>query len=321
MMERQNFTNKIIDLLSFLQAKVELSNLINLTDTNIHSENFYRDFLNLVYGYKLQNINIIEPNAVAIDLGDDENKLAIQVTSTSAISKTKKTVTAFIKKKLYEKYDLLIILNITTKANHREDFIGDKETYKLDTKNDIWDKSKLIKDIYDLPLDHIRKICAFLKDEIKFAPDLTLAKEIQTIMSLIGYLSDESQPSAGNGFIEAPDPDGKINKRFADHSEFLTKEYQNLYIEYGEVLTDVMQQSDLGHTRIRRLGLHLMITSDSILNSCNGDARKALEELVEKYKSILSDNGIEYDESAIKFFLVDQLIRCNVFPNKKEDHV
>lgn len=320
MMERQTYTDKIIELLSFLKVKVELSNPINLTDVNIYSENFYRDFLNLVYGYKLRNINIIEQNATAIDLGDEEKKIAFQITSTSDLSKTKKTVAAFINKKLYEKYDRLVILNITTKANHRDNHVGDQAAYQLNTKEDIWDISNLIKDINDLSLNRIKEICTFLKNEIKFNSDQTLAKEIQTFMSLIGYLSDECQPSAGNGFLEAPDPNGKIHKRFADHSDFLTREYQNLYIEYGQVLTDVMQQSDIGHTRVRRLGLHLMTTSDSVLTSCNGDAKNALEALVEKYKSILSENKVEYDESAIKFFLVDQLIRCNVFPNKEKKH-
>ncbi|MCK5122500.1 MAG: SMEK domain-containing protein [Methylococcales bacterium] len=39
----------------------------------------------------MENINTISPNAEAIDLGDLKNKTAIQVTSTSAIAKTRKT--------------------------------------------------------------------------------------------------------------------------------------------------------------------------------------------------------------------------------------
>ena len=197
---------------------------------------------------------------------------------------------------------------------------GDQATYQLATKEDIWDITDLIKDINNLSLERIKEIYAFLNNEIRFTSDSTLAKEIHTFMSLIGYISDESQPSAGNGFLEAPDPNRKIYKRFADYSGFLTKEYQDLYTEYGQVLTDVIQQSDIGHTRIRRLGLHLKITSDNVLTSCNGDAKKGLEALVEKYRDILSNNRVEYDESAIKFFLVDQLIRCNVFPNKEKKH-
>lgn len=318
MIERQTYINEIIERLTFLKTKVDLSKALNLTDINIHSENFYRDFLNLLYGYDLQNINIIEPNASAIDLGDKAKRIAFQVTSTADLSKTKKTVSFFISKNLYSEYDRLVMLNITTKANHREKFVGDESTYQLNVKEDIWDMGEIVRDINDLKLDQIKKVHAFLKEEIKLTSDQVLVKEIRTFISLIGYLSDESQPSAGNGFIDAPDPDGKINKRFADYSNFLTKEYQDLYIEYGQVLADVIQQSDIGHARVRRLELHLKSNSDNILTECKGNAKEALGKLVEKYKILLSDNSIEYDESAIKFFLVDQIIRCNVFPNKEE---
>jgi hypothetical protein len=318
MIERQTYINEIIERLTFLKTKVDLSKALNLTDINIHSENFYRDFLNLLYGYALQNINIIEPNASAIDLGDKAKRIAFQVTSTASLDKTKKTVKSFIRKKYYLDYDRLVMLNITTKANHREKFVGDESTYQLNVKEDIWEMGEIVRDINALELDQIKKVLAFLKEEIKLTSDQVLVKEIRTFISLIGYLSDESQPSAGNGFIDAPDPDGKINKRFADYSNFLTKEYQDLYIEYGQVLADVIRQSDIGHARVRRLELHLKSNSDNILTECKGNAKEALGKLVEKYKILLSDNSIEYDESAIKFFLVDQIIRCNVFPNKEE---
>ncbi len=316
-MERQSYIDKIIERLSFLKSKVELSTPLNFTDINIHSENFYRDFLNLLYGYKLENINILETNAEAIDLGDEKQKLAFQVTSTSDLSKIRKTVASFIKKKLYEKYETLVIINITKKSKYRVRHVGNENVFQLDTNEDIWDISNIIKDINDLKLDKIKSIYEFLKEQISFAADAILAKEICTFMSLIGYLSDDNHPSAGVGFIEEPDPDGKINKRFADHSEFLKNEYVQLYEEYGQVLQDVMEQSDLGHTRIRRLSLHLKTFSDKVLTEQTGDAQDALTVLVQHYEDLLSVNGAEHDTPSIRFFLVDQLIKCNVFPNKE----
>jgi hypothetical protein len=81
-----------------------------------------------------------------------------------------------------------------------------------------------------------------------------------------------------------------------------------------------MEQSEIGFTRIRRLGLHLKYTSDAILTEYRGNPQLALKRLVEKYSLILSENSIEFDQGAIKFFLVDQLIKCNVFPNKVETY-
>jgi hypothetical protein len=320
MIERQSLLNFISDRLAIIKSKVEISNPTNLTDVNIISENFYRDLLNIVFGYKLINLNIIAQNAPAIDLGDSEKRIAFQVTSTSTLAKTRKTVTAFISNKLYETYDRLIILNITVKSNHQEEFVGELGTYQLSTKNDIWDVSDLYKVICDLTTKQIQQVSDFLKAEIKIGVDQTIAKEIRTFISLIEIISDEGQRSAGTGFIEAPDPEKKISRRFADYADYLRKEYQDLYTEYGQVLIDVLAQPDIGHVRIRRLGLHLKSTSDSVLNECDGDATRALSKLVLKYNGLLSENGSDFDEGAIKFFLVDQLIKCNVFPNKVTEH-
>ncbi len=316
---RQDLMDNIIEKLTFVKSKVEVSNPLNLTDVNIISENFYRDFLNLVFGYELKNINKIVQNAASIDLGDDKNKICFQVTSTSTLTKSKKTVDGFIEKKYHEKYSRLIILNIVSKSKHQEPKLGTAAVYELDTKEDIWDVSSLLKEIVDKEdINEIQAISDFLDKEIKFVAKHSLAKEIVTFMSLITYLSDDAQAGAGAGFIEKPDPEGKIYKRFSDHAAFLTKEYQDLYAEYGLVLKDVLQQADMGQARVRRLAIHLKIESDSVLTEANDDPKKALDLLVTKYEKTLKEKGLLFDLTAIRFFLLDQLIACNVFPNKVE---
>jgi hypothetical protein len=314
---RQDLMDNIIEKLTFVKAKVEVSNPLNLTDVNIISENFYRDLLNLVFGYRLKNINKIVQNAASIDLGDEDNKICFQVTSTSTLTKSKKTVDGFIAKNYHEKYDRLVILNIVSKSKHQDPKIGDAAKYELNTKDDIWDVSSLLKEIGDKDdIDEIQAISDFLDKEIKFEAKHSLAKEIVTFMSLITYLSDEAQPAAGTGYMDKPDPDGKIYKRFSDHAGFLTKEYQDLYTEYGLVLKDVLQQADMGQARIRRLAMHLKNESDKVLTDTNDDPKKALNVLMVKYEDVLKQKGSLFDLTAIRFFLLDQLIACNVFPNK-----
>jgi hypothetical protein len=317
MFTRKDLIDNIIDKLSFLKTKVEFSTPLNLTDTNIIAENFYRDLLNLIYGYNLDNINKIVPNAAAIDLGDTMEGLCIQVTSTNKLVKTATTVKKFIEKDLHQKFKRLVILNIVEKSNHREDKIGDKGTYQLDTKKDIWDLGTLIEDIsYKEDVDEIEAISKFLDKEIKFVSNSTVAKEIITFTSLVSLLSDESQPAAGNGYLENPDPENKVFNRFSEHAEYLTNEYLNLYIEYGLVLKDVLEQADMGQARIRRLGLYLKAESDKILTDNNNNPQLALDALVERYEDLLRKAGAHFDKTAIRFFLLDQLVRCNVFPNK-----
>ena len=67
--------DRITEILSYLKSQVELSNPNNFTDINIYAENFYRDLLNLILGYELKNINMVESNSAAIDLGDEKTNL------------------------------------------------------------------------------------------------------------------------------------------------------------------------------------------------------------------------------------------------------
>jgi hypothetical protein len=302
-------------MIGVVRNQVELSNCINLTDINIAAENFYRDFLNLIFKYQLHNANTLESNSEAIDLYDDHNSINIQVTSTSSSTKIKKTVRAFIEKNLHKRYDRLIILIITSKNNYRDDFFGEEGVYQIDSKKDVWDFQDLMPHINDMCLDEIVKVFEFLKKETGRTPDFCLPREINTFVNLIRLLSDESQASVGHGYLEAPDPSGKIERRFADHADFLKGQYVNLYSEYGGVLEDALDHADLGSARIRRLGLKLREFSDDILTRCDGHPQEALKCMVGEFSELLGKQGAEFDETAISFFLVHELIACNVFPN------
>jgi hypothetical protein len=314
---RKSGMDSIIERLSYLKSQVEISTPQNLTDINIYSENFFRDLLNLVLGCHFHNINVDEKNVAAIDLGDKAAKIAVQVTSTSDFSKIEKTVTKFNEKKLYETYDELKIVIVGNKKSYRKKKIGDSSKHELDVAKDVWDISSLVELIGDKNVNEIQEVRHFLEEEIQFISKYHVSKEIATFENLILLLSDEDHPSIGSGFLEEPDPNGKINERFADHAALLTREFQDLYIEYGEVLSDVRQHSELGQTKLRRLGIYLKTYSDQVLTNCDGEPRKALNQLVQDLESLMKNNIKDYDVTAIRYFLIDELLRCNVFPNKE----
>lgn len=315
-MNRQDYQKSIISSLTWLSTQVKVNNRLNLTDINVHSENFYRDLLNLAFGFNLVNINIVDPNAAAIDLGDEGNKFAIQVTSTSALSKTRHTVSKFIEKKLYEKYDRLVILNIVEKTVHNASTVGE-DIYSLNTEDDIWDIGKLAVMINDLELAKVQEISDFLNQQLYMKPTEKLPRNVDTILRLIELISDEEHPAAGEGFLDEPFPDEKINKRFADHAEFLKQEFLTLYKDYGAVLDSVEKESDIGQVKIRRVAQHLRVYSDKILTECDGDPKKALAELIDNLVGLLNEKDFEADTGAAQFFIVKHLIKCNVFPNKE----
>ncbi|HHQ6565230.1 TPA: SMEK domain-containing protein [Serratia fonticola] len=176
-MNRVYYQNQILKLLSWLRTEVELNNSLSLTDINKGAEDFYCGLLNFAYGYKLKNINIVEPNAAAIDLGDIEKRIAIQVTSVATLSKAKYTVEKFIEKGLYKSFDKLYILNIVKKKNHATSSIGGPE-YALNPKTDIIDVEDLIKKINSDPdLSKLRAISEYLEAEILPPGQQTLPNE------------------------------------------------------------------------------------------------------------------------------------------------
>lgn len=316
-MNRQDYITKIIKLLTRLPKLVESSNKLNLTDANNFSEDFYGNLLNLIYGYNLVNVNAFDQNAVAIDLRDSDNQISIQVTSTSKLIKSKNTVKKFIENKLFKDFKRLVILNIVKKSVHKEKTLGD-DNFKLDTENDIWDIDDLLKDIKYLPdLDTIKPVYDFLVKELHDEPITTLPNEVNTILGIIELLSNERHPDAGNGFLEDPDPENKILNRFSEHSAFLSTRYYELYIEYGKILAAINEENDLGSQALRRAGTYLKGYSDEVLNSCEGNPKDALAMLVKNFKNHLSNNGFSFDACAAEFYIVDQLIKCNVFPNRE----
>ncbi|MFA9440825.1 SMEK domain-containing protein [Uliginosibacterium sp. sgz301328] len=315
-MNRIDYHKKIIAALSWLKTQVEMHNSLSLTDINHGAEDFYCGLLNLVYGYNLININISDQNAAAIDLGDEQNRISIQVTSTSALSKTKYTVEKFIEKELYKKFDKLLILNIVKKTNHASTRIGGPE-YCIDTKTDILDVEDLIKKITSNPdVQKLKSIADFLDSELSLPTQQSLPNEVLTILGIIEYISDEKHEDAGTGYLEEPIPADKIYNRFANHSDFLVNMYNTGYIEYGAVLEAVKKESDFGQVKLRRAANYLKKYSDAMLTKCGGDPKTALDQIIVDLSGFLGNNGYTFDEGAAEFYVIEQLMKCNIFPYK-----
>jgi hypothetical protein len=317
-MYRKEHLDHIIKTLAYLSKEVEIRSSLNLTDLNIHAEIFFRDLLNLALDLHLESMNSIDPNAKAIDLGDKINRIAIQVTSTSSLKKTSSTVIKFIENELDKEYDRLVILNLVKSSKHKDPLIGVAGKFLLDTKEDIWDCNVFARKISDKGTPSLEKVEKFLRKELKQNATLDQPKEVKTIIALIDHLSNCENLEVGQGYIEEPDPEGKILERFESHSEFLTQTYINLYKLYGPNLETIKKNLDVGTVQIEKKSLYLKQHSDRILNQNNNDPRKSLEILTQEYASYLMMKNIEYDETAITFFLVDELIRCNIFPNSNK---
>lgn len=99
-MQRKNYFDYVEEKLAILSIRVKNRGKLNILDVHMHSENFYRDFINLLYGWSLENANNRLQNIEAIDLIDDNVKLIVQVSATA----TKTKINNSLSKKSIEEY-------------------------------------------------------------------------------------------------------------------------------------------------------------------------------------------------------------------------
>jgi hypothetical protein len=315
-MRREYLIGEIETHLTRLRVSISHRNSLNLQDLNIHAEFFFRDFLNLAYDRNYKNTNFNTKNAAGIDLGDQDARIAIQVTSTNTLNKVKSTYTAFCKENLCEKYDELFVLIIGEKAKYRTKHLNNDSCFTFDTKKHVLDIKDLLKTINDLPLEKIESCYKFLERELPTKSRSRESNEVSTLIRVIEVLSSSDSILPSTDIREDPDPSGKINDRFANHADFLKSQYVNLHEIYSQSLQEVIKQSDMSPVKVKKMQLHLNRWSDDVLNEKGGNPREALKFLTNSLSKKMGANGAPYDEGAVQYYLIDQLISCNVFPNK-----
>lgn len=125
------------------------------------AEYLYCDLLNTAFGYALGNMNRIRDNYPAIDLGDEDERLAVQVTSTGDAAKVRKTLERFYAHKLDKDYDRLIVL-IAGKAECRPSQF-DHPGLELE----VWGTAELVAELRGrLTMKSLREVEAFLLERV-----------------------------------------------------------------------------------------------------------------------------------------------------------
>ena len=155
--------DRIYELMSIFVAGIKSANAMNMRDINLVSENVLIPLFSEIYDHSdLKNMNVYESiNFPGIDLGDEEKRMAYQITATPNSEKIKDTLEKFINHKLYDKFDQLIIYILTEKqktyrAEGFQKIIQGK--FSFDIKNDIRDHQDLLKEISGFSLERSRRV-------------------------------------------------------------------------------------------------------------------------------------------------------------------
>lgn len=141
---------------------------------------------------------------------------------------------------------------------------------------------------------------------------------MDTIIDLVEYISQHRTVS--KKVDSKVDPEYKIYKRFKDFADRLIKEYTSLLAIYGDALTIVNEKLEIDEAQDIIIMFYLQDISMKFLEEANDNPVKALGALVDFFEDKLSKNGKKYDRAAIKFYLVNEMIKCSVFPNERSGY-
>lgn len=162
--KREIEIKKIIHAFAIWEAKIANNNYLSLYDANIFSEYSICELLNSIYGYKLQNLNTVQKNFPAIDLGDKINRVSFQITSTKSSKKIQNTIDSFVSNNLGEAYDELFVLILGKKQNKYPKFKV-PAGLNFDENKNIIDFRSLLSDINVFPVSRLEGIARMIAEE------------------------------------------------------------------------------------------------------------------------------------------------------------
>lgn len=309
-MNRDIYVAKIKTLLNILKNEIKDSGKLNLLDINVHAEDFYRDLLNLVYSWQLQNMNQWNQNAAGGDLWYDNVKIVIQVSSTS----TKDKIQSSIDKLSAEQF-----------AGYRFKFLridGDviklrKELYNthdivFEPSVDIIDISTLLKDIAHLDIDRLKKVCELCEKEIVplDTPKVTETDLAIVVKALATNVKDWSKDRRPIEF----DVEKKIDFNHLEGRKRLINDYK-LYIGklnavYGEFVDNGTDYSfiilqNLSDIYSRYFG---QFESNALFDKIVDETR-----VVALNSRSAEDIPVDRLNVCINVIVVDAFIRCRIF--------
>src|SRR5262249_21755746 len=86
----------ITEALGWIMQTCRLQGMIKLFDNHVQAQRFFCRFLNSAYSLQLQQMDHIQTNYPAIDLGDAKNKVAYQITTDKGSDKIQHTLDKFV---------------------------------------------------------------------------------------------------------------------------------------------------------------------------------------------------------------------------------
>lgn len=188
-MNRSEYFNYIEERLQVLASRIEKRGRLNILDLNIYSETFFADLLNLLFGFKLVNLNVLKQNVEGIDLIDVNEKVVVQVSSTC----TKQKIESSLKKKIFVDYPgyRFKFVSIAKDADKlRETSFANPHNANFSPADDIIDVGTILKVVLNMKIEKQREVFELIKKEL--GHEIDVVKVDTNLATIINILASEN---------------------------------------------------------------------------------------------------------------------------------
>ena len=286
---------------------------MNLLDSNVLLEDVFKEILNITYGLKLQNANLIKQNIKAIDLIDCSSKTIIQVSSDNSKTKVQTSLDK-IELPKYEGYTFKFVCISKGVSHLKKHHFNVPEGISFNAETDCYDDKRILRDILAKDIDTIRKLALYLEESI--LPATADERRPSVITYVINRLADEPLAEiAVNPDTKSFDLEPKIDFNSLKKWRDIISEYTVFSLLVDKIYRAYDEQG------VNKSFAVLSSLHDLYLNLASeltGDA--LFDKLLESVYDIVNKD-YEYNESLtreelqvnIKIVLVDAFVKCKIF--------
>lgn len=312
-MNRSSYWNLCEQRLSTLCTRVELRGKLNILDFHLHAEDFYLNFLNILFGYSLKNMNQVTQNAEGIDLIDDANKLVLQVSSTASKAKIESALSKDLKS--YKDYHFNFVSISKDASNLRGQSFTNPYGLIFTPQDDIHDVQSMLKYILHLDIDKQRIIYDFLKRELQSDDDPPLIES--NLATVINILAKENFAAVKNiPSSQAFDVDKKLTFNNLVAAAIVIEDYKIQHHRIDKMYT-VFDTS--GQNKSNSVLSWLRQSYIKLSSQYSGDDLffQVVEQAIKTVQASANYIDIPLEELAmwINALTVDAFIRCKIFKN------
>jgi hypothetical protein len=181
-------------------------------------ENFYLNFCNELFGWKLVNLNTSSQNAVAIDLIDHSNKIMIQVSATATKQKVEAALAGLPQHLPGYRFKFISISKDASSLRQKQ--FERPSNFQFDPLDDILDIPAILRYVVAMRAEDQVRIADFLRSEFRDSEDVA-----RTQRATSGAINPQ-QPT--HGIISVG-----LNGTVSESDEQLAKLLADLIIQYS----------------------------------------------------------------------------------------